>query len=106
MNTKEVFVNLKALSQELNTLTSESDAHIANLKQLCYKALKEIDKLKADSVSEHVIMTKHQAKDYINKGLAEIEKYNDKTVLRSIGNFIDVLRPVQAGLEIMLNLDY
>jgi regulator of replication initiation timing len=106
MNTKEVFVRIQELSQELKTLTVESNANIATIKNVCYDILTEIDKLNPESVSQHVILTKNQAEQYIRKGLAEIEKYNDKEVLRSLGNFIDVLRPIQAGLEMILNLNY
>jgi hypothetical protein len=106
MNPDKAFINLKALSLELNSLTVESDAHVASLKNLCDNALKEIDLLKTDSLSAYVIMTKVQAKEYIHKAKVEIEKYNNKIIQRSDGNFVDVIKPVQAGLEIILNLEY
>ncbi|MDB5263482.1 MAG: hypothetical protein JWQ14_2765 [Adhaeribacter sp.] len=106
MKSRETFTHLEFLNREFNTLTVESDLHIIGLKSICNAILKEIDIIKIDSVSDHITLTKVQAKQYINKGLQEIEKYNNPTILRSLGNFTDVLKPIHAGLELVLNLDY
>ncbi len=106
MDTSKPFINLKALSLKLDTLTVESGAHIDAIEILCNNILREIDTIKIDSVSEYVIMTKIQAKAYINKAKVEIGKYNNKIILRSDGNFIDILKPAQAGLETILTLEY
>lgn len=106
MNSEEVFKNIKILSTELYTLTTENDANVRAIKALCYNILSEIEQLKEGSVSNHVIMTKIQAKEYINKGLAEIIKYNVEGELRSLGNFVDVIKPIRAGLDLLKNLNY
>ena len=105
MNTPKTFENLKALSIELDTLMVESDAHIGAIENLCNSILNEIDLIKINSTSEYVLLTKKQAKAYIKKAKVEIKKYN-QIGLRSSGNFMDVLKPAQAGVKIILNLDY
>jgi hypothetical protein len=106
MKSRETFTHLELLNQEFNTITYASDLHIISLKSICAAILKEIDTLKTDSVSDHVTMTKVQAKQYINRGLQEIENYNNPNILRTLGNFTDMLKPIHAGLELVLNLDY
>ena len=103
MNTPKTFENLKALSIELDTLMVESDAHIGAIENLCNSILNEIDLVKINSTSEYVIMTKKQAKAFIKKAKNEIKNYND---IVSGGNYLDVLKPAQAGVNIILNLDY
>ncbi|GEO07168.1 hypothetical protein AAE02nite_48320 [Adhaeribacter aerolatus] len=105
MKTNKAFENLKALSLELDTLMNESDAHIGAIDNLCNSILNEIDLIKINSTSEYVLLTKKQAKAYIKKAKVEIKKYN-QVGLRSNGNFMDVLKPAQAGVKIILNLDY
>src|SRR5688500_14793264 len=104
MKTNKTIGNLKALIIELDTLMVESDAHISAIENLCNSILTEIDLIKINSTSEYVILTKKQAKAYIKKAKVEIINYN--TGLRSDGNFMDVLKPAQAGVKIILNLDY
>ncbi len=101
-----IFTHLELLNQELNTLTGESDVPISGLKSICNAILREIDILKTDVTSDHTTMTKNQARKYINKGLLEIEKYNNPSILTTMGNYTDVLKPIHAGLELVLNLDY
>ena len=105
MDTYKTFENLKALSIELDTLMVESDAHIGAIEILCNSILNEIDLIKINSTSEYVLLTKNQAKAFIKKAKVEIKNYNN-IGLRSNGNFIDVLKPAQAGIKIILNLDY
>lgn len=106
MDINKPFAILNALSRELDTLTIESDAHIDAIEILCNKILIEIDTIKIASISEFVIMTKIQAKTYIRKAKVEIGKYNNKITSRSDGNFIDVIKPARAGLDIILTLEY
>ncbi|KAA5538952.1 hypothetical protein [Adhaeribacter rhizoryzae] len=105
MNTYKAFDNLKALSIELDTLMVESDAHIGAIDILCNRILNEIDLIKINSTSEYVLLTKKHAKAYIKKAKVEIKKYN-QIGLRSNGNFMDILKPAQVGVKIILNLDY
>ncbi|WP_026464029.1 hypothetical protein [Adhaeribacter aquaticus] len=106
MNSEKVFKNIKALSNELYNLTAESEANVNAIKNLCFQILNEIENLKEESVSAHVILTKNQATSYINQGLARIIIYNDKVTLRSVGNFTDIIKPIRAGLELLKNLNY
>jgi hypothetical protein len=105
----DTFASLKLLMQNLECGTDDSLLAVNEIRNKCQEALQLVDDLRFKSNSAHVQLATRQSIQYINKALSEIDAYfvayNPLTKSSTV-NIKDICSPAQAGLEIILNLDY